>query len=340
MEDAPDTKGEEDTDPTDASALESWVRCHGSERNKVYVPCANRSTMHITQLVNEYFNGNVEHASTDRLQHTANAARFGHAPTNSDNVALPNTGNVDEDVVTVGAIFLALMTFIWGLHRTCSMGTFSFSWCTVDGARLYGITKEALATGHAIPVVGQFWPFVATTNDPTLLRWTGCFGPECEFRSSHVVFLDAQMDGIGRWVILVGTLSAFVRTARVPNCHQLRAEPYASVAHTNVRPAEAIEFCLFCGVAIAFARMRNHVVVHLQRDEVVVDPNMRGEAEPCGFCGLSTGTCTTSIVRKKISSTCPFVVTLKRAVAMRKKEKMPPECPIPGCSATPWVWNI
>ena len=94
----------------------------------------------------------------------------------------------------------------------------------------------------------------------------------------------------------------------VPNCPQLRAEPYADVAHTSVRPVEATEFCLFCGAAIALARMRNHVAVHLQKGEVVTDPRMRGEAEPCGFCGRTTGTCTTSIVRKKISSTCPCVV--------------------------------
>ena len=93
----------------------------------------------------------------------------------------------------------------------------------------------------------------------------------------------------------------------MPNCPQLRAEPYANVAHTSVRPAEATGFCLICGVVIALARMRNHVAVHLQSGEVVVDPSMRGEAEPCGFCGCSTGTCTTSIVRKKISSACPFL---------------------------------
>ena len=43
---------------------------------------------------------------------------------------------------------------------------------------------------------------------------------------------------------------------------------------------------------------------------------MCGEAEPGDFDGHSTGTCTTSIVRKKIISTCPCVVTLKQAVAM------------------------
>ena len=36
-----------------------------------------------------------------------------------------------------------------------------------------------------------------------------------------MVFLDAQMDGDGCWIIQVGTLSAFVRTAQVPNCPQL-----------------------------------------------------------------------------------------------------------------------
>ena len=56
----------------------------------------------------------------------------------------------------------------------------------------------------------HFLPFVATTSDPSLLRWTGRFGPEFEFRNGHVVFFDAVNPG--------GTLSAFVKTANVPNC--------------------------------------------------------------------------------------------------------------------------
>ena len=111
--------------------LVPWNR-HGSDRNKAYVPCANGSSVHITQLVNEYFNGNVEHVSTDRLRRTANTAQFGHTCTNPDNVAFPNSGNVDGDAIIVGAIVLALMTFLWGQHRTCSVRTFNFSWCTVD----------------------------------------------------------------------------------------------------------------------------------------------------------------------------------------------------------------
>ena len=82
------------------------------------------------------------------------------------------------------------------------------------------------------------------------------------------------------------------------------------------------------------------MAVHVQKGEVVTDPRMRGEAKPCGFCGRSTGTCTTSIVHKKISSTYPCVVPLKHVVAMRKQENMPRECPIPGCSATLWVLDI
>ena len=98
------------------------------------------------------------------------------------------------------------------------MGTFIFSWCTVDGAQVYGTTKEALATRHAVPVTGQFLPFVAMTSDPTLLRWTGRFSLECEFQNGHVVFFDAQIDADGCWVIPVGTPSTFVKTAQVPNC--------------------------------------------------------------------------------------------------------------------------
>ena len=253
---------------------------------------------------------------------------------------MPDNCNFDENVATVGAIFLAFVAFIWGSQRTCSVGTFSFSWCTVDDARVYGTTKEALATRHAIAVIGQFLSFVAMTSDPAPLRWTGRFGPECEFLNGHVVCLDAQLDADGRWLISVGTLSAFVKPANVPNCPQLRAEPYAGVAHTSVPPAEPTEFCLICGAAIALARMHTHVAVHLQKREVVTDPRMRSEAKPCGLRGRTRGACTTSIVRKKSSSTCPCVVPLKLAAAMHKQENMPRECPIPWCSATPWVLNI
>ena len=34
------------------------------------------------------------------------------------------------------------------------------------------------------------------------------------------------------------------------------------------------------------------------------------------------------------------MVPLKHAMAMRKQEIMPRECPIPGCSATLWALNI
>ena len=144
-------------------------------------------------------------------------------------------------------------------------------------------------------------------------------------------FFDAQIDANGCWVIPVGTLSAFVKTAQVPNCPQLHVPPYASVAYTSVRPAEANKSRLFCGVAIALASKRNHVAVHLQKGEVVADPRMRGEAKPCGFRA--------SIVRKKINSRCLCVVTLKHTSAMRKQENMPREYPIPRCYATPWILN-
>ena len=51
----------EDSDPTDAGSLKSWLRCHGFDRNRADVTCANGHTVHVTQLVNEYLNGNAEH---------------------------------------------------------------------------------------------------------------------------------------------------------------------------------------------------------------------------------------------------------------------------------------
>ena len=75
------------------------------------------------------------------------------------------------------------------------------------------------------------------------------------------------LDADGRWLIPVGTLSAFVKTAKVPNCP---VQSHALVlAHTSVRPAATAEFCLFYGAAIALARNRNRVAVPLQKGEVV-----------------------------------------------------------------------
>ena len=114
--------------------------------------------------------------------------------------------------------------------------------------------------GHAIPVTSQFFPFVAASNIPTLLRWTGHFGLECEFQNGHLVFLDTQMDADGRWVILVATLSAFVKTAKVPNCSHLRAKPYTDSAHTSVW-ANIILFVFWSGHC--FGKDCNHVTVYL-----------------------------------------------------------------------------
>ena len=226
----------EHSDPTDASSLESWLQCHGSDRHQAYVPCTNGHTVHVPQLVNEYFNGNGEHASTDRLRRTAQTARFGQTATKVNNVALPDNCNCDEDAVTVGASLLALVTFIWGSQRTCSVVTFRLSCCTVDGARVYGTTKEALATGHAIPVTGHILPFVAMTSDPTLLRWTERFGAECEFRNAHVVFFGCP-NGC-RWS-LAHSSGHFVCLCENRKGAQLSS--VAGVAHTSVRPAEARE---------------------------------------------------------------------------------------------------
>ena len=81
------------------------------------------------------------------------------------------------------------------------------------------------------------------------------------------------------------------------------------------------------------------MVVHLQKGEVVTKPRMRGEAEALWFRWVHNMH-VYQVCAPENSSTCPCVAPLKAAVAMRKQEKMPPECPIPGCSATLWFLNI
>ena len=145
------------------------------------------------------------------------------------------------------------------------------------------------------------------------------------------------LDADGRWLISVGAISAFVKTAKVPNCPQLCAEPYAGVAHTSVRPAAAIEFCLFFGAAIALARMRHHVAVHLQKGEVATDPRMHGEAEPCDFCGRTTGTCTTSTTSVLCAGkSVAHAITLKVAQAVDNEGASFSE---PSLGRSDWEWK-
>ena len=100
---ANDNKRMEDSDPTDAYSVESWLRYHGSHRNQAYVPCTTGNTVHITQLADENFK--VEHASTDGLHRTAQTSRLGQIPMNLNNVALYHNCNFEENAVLVGAIF-------------------------------------------------------------------------------------------------------------------------------------------------------------------------------------------------------------------------------------------
>ena len=61
LEVTPDTKGTEDSDPTNACSLKLWLCCRGSNRNHAYVPYANGNTVQFTHFVHEFFNGNDEH---------------------------------------------------------------------------------------------------------------------------------------------------------------------------------------------------------------------------------------------------------------------------------------
>ena len=113
--------------------------------------------------------------------------------------------------------------------------------------------------GHAIPGTSQFLLFSSNDQCSDLVAmdgmvWFVMLVSEC----ACGFFFHAQMDADGHWVTPVGTLSTFVKTANLLNCPELCTEPYTGVAHTSVGPAKVAHFCLFCRVAIALARIRNH----------------------------------------------------------------------------------
>ena len=95
---------------------------------------------------------------------------------------------------------------------------------------------------------------------------------------------------------------------------------------------------MFCGVAIALARMHDHVAVHLQK-RVVMDPRMRREAEPCGFCGSEYKHVHHKYCAQENEHHLPVCSHIQAQRPCTNKNTCPVNVLFAGASATPWVLN-
>ena len=118
------------------------------------------------------------------------------------------------------------------------------------------------------------------------------------------------------------------------------AQPYDGVKACDLRLADDVQCCLFCDVAVPLRIMFDHVAEHIAKGDTVVDARHRGKAEPCGFCGRSTGTSETTVNGTKVCTNCPYRYSFKYKKALQKKRNVPRKCPVPMCPASPFTLNI
>ena len=123
-------------------------------------------------------------------------------------------------------------------------------------------------------------------------------------------------------------------------CPVIVAEPYDGVKACDLRPADDVRCCLFCDAAVPLCIMLDHVVEHIAKGDAVADARHRGQAEPCGFCGRSTGTCETTLNGTNVCTNCPYRYSFKYKKALEKKRNVPRKCPVPMCPASPFTLNI
>ena len=123
-------------------------------------------------------------------------------------------------------------------------------------------------------------------------------------------------------------------------CPAIVAEPYDGVKACDLRPADDVRCCLFCDAAVPLCIMLDHVAEHIAKGDAVADARHRGQAEPCGFCGCSTGTCETTLNGTKVCTNCPYRYSFKYKKALEKKRNVPRKCPVLMCPTSPFTLNI
>ena len=117
-------------------------------------------------------------------------------------------------------------------------------------------------------------------------------------------------------------------------------EPYDGVKARDLRRADDVQCCLFCDAVVPLRIMLDHVAHHIAKGDTMDDARHRGQAEPCGLCGRSIGTCETTLNGTKLCTNCHYRYSFKYKKALEKKRNVPRKCRVPMCPASQGTLNI
>ena len=282
--------------------------------------------------INKVFNSNLEHDSTQRLRRVRGEGRFPGL-----RVAPP-----PADEVAPGTPFVTLVTYNSPSKGKCtSAGVFSLLKCTLEGTMIAHLSAMALKHTQGAKLSGEFLSF-SCPNAEVAVQWSGRFGPNIDVDAASTTFVDLDITDEGRWEVDPNILNTFIdATAQDINyCPVIVAEPCNGVKACDLRPADDVRCCLFCDAAMPLRIMLDHVAEHIAKGDAVADARHRGQAEPCGFCGRSTGTGETTLNGTKVCINCPYRYSFKYKKALEKKRNVPRKCPVLIFPAFPFTLNI
>ena len=309
VEEVPETavRGNSTTEAPEGHVWVSFLQiADGPDRSAAHVKLNDGSTVHMAPYINKVFNSNLEHDSTERLRRVRGEGR---CP--GPRVAPPPAG------------------------------VFSLLKCTLEGTTIAHPSAMGLKHTQGAKLSGEFLSF-SRPNAEVALQWSGRFGPTIDVDAASTTFVDLDITDEGRWEVDPNILNVFIDAAaqNIKYCPVIVAEPYNGVKACDLRLADDVRCCLFCDAAVPLRIMLDHMVGHIAKGDAVADARNRGKAEPCGFCGRSTGTCETTLNGTKVSTNCPYPYSFKYKKALEKKRNLPRKCPVPTCTASPFTLNI
>ena len=308
-----------------ASRLTQNMLAVDSQDNKKgqYLDLKSGKRIHVATFVNDLYNKDVTSSSADRLRRTRGDS------------AVPMPLQEDAaDGVLPGTPYCSLLTFKpAGGDAVTSAAIFSYVETRVDTKKVRAPSPVDLVACPTAMVVGEYMPF-QDAGDGKLL-WTGRYGAEVTVPATAVLFVELQLGPSTRWLVESDTLNAFVDTSKnITTCPALQAEPYPLVHTTSVRDKVKTKPCLFCGVDIALNNMMGHVTNHFLDGDSLQERAHAGEHPMCGFCGATAGKCSTQLMGKKMSSSCPYFYAFRYGSAVKRHANVPRKCPVALCDAT------
>ena len=335
VEEVPETavRGNPSSKVPEGHVCESFLQiADGRDQSAAYVKLNDTSSVHMAPYINKVFNSNLEDDSTERLRRVRGEGRCPG----------PRVAPPPADEVAPGTPFATLVTYNLPSQSKCTAtGIFSLLKCTLQGTTIAHLSAMGLKHTQGAKLSGEFLAFFRP-NAEVALQWSGKFGPSIDVDAASTTFVDLDIIDEGRWKVDPKILNMFIDAAAQDTkyCPVIFAEPHDAVKGCDLRLADDVRYCLFCDAAVPLRIMLDHLTKHLAKDDAVADAHHRGQAEPCGFCSCSTGTCETTLNWTKVCTNCPYLYSFKCKKALEKKRNVPRKCPVPMCPASPFTLNI